>query len=353
MNAFIAAPGGAVLSILAANVIAFVICVGMSGDAAIPTDVLLQAGAIFSSAFARHEYWRAATYGFLHADPLHLAGNMLALLLWGPHLERRVGFSNFILIYGAALIGGGLVTYQTHAGPFVTVGASGAVSGVLAALFALWVLGESELDASFFLLNFGLNFVLSASAQQIDWRAHFGGFAAGFIGYVLLDLVAKVDAVVLRCKFPEFAKANCLMIFGATAVLLWRPDMADHPAWIVAIAFSAACLAWVKIVDLLLSARKGLAAVVVLTSVANAVLFLWAAKVSIESFCAGPSPTVEAAWRMAEVVCPRPNEAAFVGALGVFAFTLIAYGGALGRGWRDAGFVAAAFKGERKRRSGI
>jgi membrane associated rhomboid family serine protease len=86
---------------------------------------------------------------------------MLCLVLWGGLLEKRIGPSYFVLIYVCAVIAGGVVSNATHTGPYLSVGASGGISGILGALLCLWILGSIDLTASFFVANIGLNIALA------------------------------------------------------------------------------------------------------------------------------------------------------------------------------------------------
>ena len=201
---FFAMPHAAVYVLIAVNIIIFALCVRQSGGAAISGEILFAHGAMYAGALDRHEYWRLLAYGFLHANLLHLATNMLCLALWGAHLERRVGPFYFIVIYLCAVIGGAIVGRYTHADPYLTVGASGGISGVLGALLCLWILGKIDATAGFFVINIGLNVALAFSVRNIDWGAHFGGFAFGLIACALIDLLGRANALVLRCKFPEY-----------------------------------------------------------------------------------------------------------------------------------------------------
>jgi membrane associated rhomboid family serine protease len=186
-NGLFATPHAVVVLLAAANVIVFLVCFRTGGNVSIPTDVLVANGALTSTSLAARDYWRLIAYGFLHANPLHLTMNMISLAVCGPPLERRLGASAFIIVYAASLIGAALVSTFAHAGPFVSVGASGAIFGLLGALFALWILGATELSPSFFLVNFALNFAFATRAPNIDWGAHIGGFVTGMVMCALLD----------------------------------------------------------------------------------------------------------------------------------------------------------------------
>ena len=221
-RSFFAGPHAAVFLLLTANILFFGLCLAQTGMVAIPTDDLLRNGAMYSFALGRHEYWRLIAYGFLHANHFHLTLNMICLAIWGGHLERRVGAFYFIVIYVCALVAGAVVSNATHAGPYLTVGASAAISGVLGALLSLRILGRVDLPASFFVVNIGLNVALALGNSSIDWAAHIGGFAARMMVCALLDLLEKVNARLLRCKFPEFVKINAFVVVAGVALLFWN-----------------------------------------------------------------------------------------------------------------------------------
>src|SRR5262249_29964838 len=141
------------------------------------------------------------------------------LALWGGLLEKRVGPFFFLVIYLCAIVAGGVTGLFTHSGPYLSVGASGGISGVLGALMCLWILAEIGLTADFFVVNLGLNAALAFSVSNIDWGAHLGGFVAGLIACAVIDLAERAGGLVLRCKFPEFVKINAFIIIGGIALL--------------------------------------------------------------------------------------------------------------------------------------
>ena len=150
------------------------------------------------------------TSQFLHGGWLHLIGNMWMLWIFGDNVEDRIGSARFVLFYVACgLLAGGLHIATYPASEVPTIGASGAIAGVLGAYFLLFpgarVLTVFPilfypvflvLPAIVFLgLWFGLQFwsgTLALSAQApsdgIAWWAHVGGFLAGI---VLLGVFAK------------------------------------------------------------------------------------------------------------------------------------------------------------------
>jgi rhomboid protease GluP len=312
---------------------------------------------MYSSALQRHEYWRLVTYGFLHVDFVHLTGNMLCLALWGGHLEKRVGSLYFLIIYFCGMIFGAVIGDIIHSTPYLTVGASGATSGILGALLGLWILGKISLDANFFVINIGLNIAFALSYSRVNWQVHLGGFAAGLIACAMLDLVEKMNFLVLRCKFPEFIKVNMFVLACAAGVLLWSNQPAAMAATPDGLTLAAASIAAVclvtKAVDILLSLRKGLAVVVIALATVNAAALLLGSIVfasSLSAVCTLHRSAIEA---LLNAACSTPALTLGIVSLGAFALTLLLNAKELYRGIEDVGFVGASLRAERKRRHGI
>jgi len=357
---FLEVPHSAVYLLLTANIVIAGICFSQAGTPAVPNQFLYQYGAMYSSALQRHEYWRLVAYGFLHVNILHLATNMLCLALWGGHLEKRVGALYFLIVYGCALIFGALIGNATHATPYLTVGASGATSGILGALLCLWILGRIDLQANFFAINIGLNIAFALSNSRIDWGIHLGGFAAGLIACAILDLVEKINARVLRSKFPEFVKTNVFVLACACALLLWSnapAAAAGSEAWLPAGAFITICLVVVKMIDVVLSLKKGLAVIVIGLATANAAAVVLGSALSaslLSPACAlhrslGPISLDG----LIATACSNAVLTTAIAAGLALALTLLLYSHELSRGLGDIGFVGASLQAERKRRQGL
>jgi len=357
---FIEVPHAAVYLLIAANIIVFALCLRQAGSEAIPGEILFRSGAMYTAALERGEYWRLVACGFLHANLFHLATNMLCLALWGAHLEKRIGPFFFLVVYFCALIAGAVVGTFTHAGPYLSVGASGGISGVLGALLCLWILGKIDLTADFFVVNLGLNAALAVAVRNIDWGAHFGGFAAGLIVCALIDLAEKANRLLLRCKFPEFVKINAFIVIGGVALLAWddalAPSSAD--AWWPLVALLVTAAVVIKACDLLLSVKKGLAILVLLFAVGNAALVLHAGSVfapALRSACI--AARVRGADGIGGVVigaaCASLAVTLMVAAALAFVATLVVCWQPLERGMSDVGFIDATLRAERRRRHGI
>ncbi len=126
--------------------------------------------------------WRILTSAFLHADGIHLLLNMMGLWMLGQALEPVLGRLRFALLYllsalggAAALVAWSLVTPQALLQP--VVGASGAIFGLLGALFVLS--RAANADVRSLLVLIGLNVVYGFVVPGIAWQAHLGGLLIG------------------------------------------------------------------------------------------------------------------------------------------------------------------------------
>ncbi len=166
------------IALLAAIVVVYVLQLA-TGDA------LTAAGANYGPAVRAGEYWRLVTSMFLHGSLLHLALNGWALYQLGALFEILVGSPRMLLVYFATGITGSLVSAWFTQVP--SVGASGAIFGLLGALIAfllrrrgtLTPQGKSILMQLLFWAV--INVVFGFSDPQIDNSAHLGGCAAGLL----------------------------------------------------------------------------------------------------------------------------------------------------------------------------
>jgi membrane associated rhomboid family serine protease len=129
------------------------------------------------SAIAQGEWWRLLTSTLLHGSILHLLFNMYALYWLGPQLERALGHTRFAALYVLSALGGSVASYWFSDLRTVSVGASGAIFGLITATI---VIGrETRTDVSQLIVLLGINAVIGFLQPGIDWRAHFGGAVAG------------------------------------------------------------------------------------------------------------------------------------------------------------------------------
>jgi membrane associated rhomboid family serine protease len=139
---------------------------------------------------------------FMHGSIAHIFGNMLFLFIFGDNIEHRVGHIRYLFFYiilgvlaSAAQI---IVTYTTGGNPLIpTLGASGAISGILAAYLVLYPRKRVSVIMFYFLTEVpavvaigfwfafqvinGIGMLGGAGEGGIAYGAHIGGFIAGLL----------------------------------------------------------------------------------------------------------------------------------------------------------------------------
>ena len=181
----------AVKWIIILNVAIFVISMFLSSSFA------FYFGLIPEQVLERGWLWQLVTYMFLHAGPMHILFNMLGVWMFGVELERRWGTTFFVKYYAVAGIGGGLTfilvsllpvaatapAYQT-----ITIGASGALFGLLLAYAIYWperpiLLLIFFVPAKIFVMIYGALALLNTfqPSRGIADAAHLGGMIFGYL----------------------------------------------------------------------------------------------------------------------------------------------------------------------------
>lgn len=122
------------------------------------------------------EWWRLITAAFLHAGLLHLGSNMLALWTIGKPIEQMLGRNRFLGLYLLSALGGSVASYTFSSVMTQSVGASGAIFGLLTAFIVVGRRAGYDVTNAIFLLV--LNIAIGFS-PGIDWHAHFGGGVVG------------------------------------------------------------------------------------------------------------------------------------------------------------------------------
>lgn len=181
----------AVKWIIILNVAIFVISMFVSSSFA------FYFGLIPEQVLERGWLWQLVTYMFLHAGPMHILFNMLGVWMFGVELERRWGTTFFVKYYAVAGIGGGLTFILVSLLPFaatapayqtITIGASGALFGLLLAYAIYWperpiLLLIFFVPAKIFVMIYGALALLNTfqPSRGIADAAHLGGMIFGYL----------------------------------------------------------------------------------------------------------------------------------------------------------------------------
>ena len=210
-------PGWVSKALIAVNVVAFVVQQASDDFTRRFYDLGLafdpSAGGLVG--VADGEFYRLFTSAFLHGGFFHLALNMYALYLFGPQLEAALGRVRFTALYVVSALGGSALSYAFAAPNRPSLGASGAVFGLLGAY--LVVSRRLGRDSTPILVLLAINFGYGFLVPRIDWRAHLGGLVAG-------ALVAAALAYAPRGSRRTLVQVGgiVLTLLVVVAAVAWR-----------------------------------------------------------------------------------------------------------------------------------
>ena len=136
----------------------------------------------FAPVVALSQPWRFLSTAFLHGSLMHLAFNMWALWVCGSALEPLLGRWRFAALYALSALGGSTAIYLLSSPGSaswitLTVGTSGAVFGLFAAVFLIQ--RRFGRDTSAILGLLAVNLVISVLGAGISWQGHLGGLLTG------------------------------------------------------------------------------------------------------------------------------------------------------------------------------
>ncbi len=144
------------------------------------------------------EWWRLITCTFLHANSYHLFNNMVMLFATSFYVEKALKTPKFTLLYFGSALGASLSSYLygRNLPGFVSIGASGAVFGLVGALLFIVLRHKGRYER---LSMRGMIFMLALSiyygfaSNGTDNAAHIGGAIAGFLLAALLYRPARIS----------------------------------------------------------------------------------------------------------------------------------------------------------------
>lgn len=168
---------------------------------------------LFSLARDQMQPWRFITYGFLHGSWMHILGNMLALWVFGPNVEDKLGRIGYLLFYLGGAVASGLAHIAFSHSP--VVGASGAIAAITGAYMIFFPKTEIKTFIFFFyigifyipavwfiILAIGRDFIAGPfGGDNVAHVAHLGGYAMGIAASFLLLWTKRVE----REMFDVFA----------------------------------------------------------------------------------------------------------------------------------------------------
>lgn len=133
------------------------------------------------------EPWRLLTSAFTHVQLFHIFSNLFMLYQLGPPLEQMLGRLRFSILYLLSALGGSVAVWILASPVSATLGASGAVLGLVGAL--LVVSRARGLDVTWIIAYVAITAVISFTIPNISWEGHLGGFLTGAaVGWIFLQI---------------------------------------------------------------------------------------------------------------------------------------------------------------------
>jgi rhomboid protease GluP len=173
--------------------------------------------------FIDQEPWRVLSAVFVHFSLLHIGMNMLSLARLGSSLEPHFRSARFLLLYLLSGAFGFACTVWMRGDMAFSVGASGAIFGLLGAFIGALIVRRNPGWQNVFFSNLIMAGALAFFLPNVDNSAHAGGFVAGLVLGILLELERqprKRDRLV-----------TALALLGLLAVVVSVVLSARSPVW--------------------------------------------------------------------------------------------------------------------------
>ena len=191
------------------NVLVFLINLAQGSSLTQVSGSLFVKGALYvPGGLDQGEWYRLITAAFLHASMIHLLFNMLVLWFIGAPVEQAIGRGRFLAIYIVSGLAGsaGAIIFSPNV---VTVGASGAIFGILGAALVLegqknYVLGGQALGL------IAVNLIFTFAIPNISIGGHIGGLIGGALSMLAFSRLGKTHAI--------YGRPGLLGIAGVVAV---------------------------------------------------------------------------------------------------------------------------------------
>src|SRR5262245_26365399 len=202
------------------NVLVFLINLAQGSSLGRVQGTLFERGALFiHGGLDQGEWYRLITAAFLHGSLIHLALNMIVLWFIGAPVEMAIGRGRFLALYLISGLAGsaGALIFSPDA---VTVGASGAIFGILGAALVLefqrsYVLGGQALGLIV------VNLVLTFAIPNISIGGHIGGLIGGALSMLAMSRFGRTHAI--------YGKPGLVGVLGlitiavaSVAIAYWR-----------------------------------------------------------------------------------------------------------------------------------
>jgi membrane associated rhomboid family serine protease len=206
-------------SLIAINVAIYLVTAVQGNGINAPGGTLFDRMLLFGPAVDHGDWWRLITAAFLHASLLHIGFNMLALWWIGAPVEQYLGPVRYLGLYivaGLAGSAGALVLTPTA----VTVGASGAIFGILGAMLILEWQATGRLGGNAMTLIV-INLALSFTLANISIGGHVGGLIGGILATLAFARWGRGNAAYGRLGVSGIAGLVGVAVLSV-AIAYWK-----------------------------------------------------------------------------------------------------------------------------------
>jgi membrane associated rhomboid family serine protease len=206
--------------LIAINVAVYLLTAAQGNGFNAPGGQLFTKWILYGPFVAQGDWWRLVTAMFLHASIIHIAFNMISLYLIGTPVEQYLGKARYVGLYFVSGLAGsaGALLQAPHT---PTLGASGAIFGILGAMLILeWQLtGRLAGQAMTWIV---INLVISFGIPNISWGGHVGGL----IGGILVTLAYAHWRDRGRAQYGQLGLGGIVGLVvvaaGSVALAYWR-----------------------------------------------------------------------------------------------------------------------------------
>lgn len=178
------------------NILVFIIL--EAGGSTLDSGYMLSHGALeYSAVFEQGQYYRLLSHFFMHFGMEHLVNNMFVFIVLGYHLENIIGRLQYFVMYMISGFASGIVSvlwYNILGEQCISAGASGAIFGIIGALFTLIIIYKGRLkDISYRRIVLFLVLTLYSGARnpEVDNVAHVSGFVIGAVLMLIIYGLGK------------------------------------------------------------------------------------------------------------------------------------------------------------------
>jgi membrane associated rhomboid family serine protease len=206
-------------SLIGINVLVYLLTVAQGAGINQPGGKLFSDWVLFGPVVAQGDWWRLITSAFLHGSIIHLGLNMLALGWLGAPVEKYIGSIRYLALYvvsGLAGSAGALVVTPTS----VTVGASGAVFGILGALLIIEYQQTGSVTGQAFTLIL-INLAFSFTIAGISIGGHIGGLIGGILSMLAMSRFGRGHVAYGRPGLLGYAALLGVAVLSV-AVAYWK-----------------------------------------------------------------------------------------------------------------------------------